>query len=128
MKTNEDKNLEKLVDTIMKDSKIETPSIDFTAKVMAQVVASNKSEVYVYKPLISKPVFLLIFGCFIALMLFLEPQKDSWINHLNIEKFHNSSITTLFNFSKFAIYSTTVGTLMLLIQISYLKKYFDKSL
>ena len=41
MKENEDKFLEKLVDTIMKDSKLEKPSLDFTAKVMSQVFTTK---------------------------------------------------------------------------------------
>lgn len=41
MNVNEDKLLENLVDTIMKDSKLETPSLDFTTKVMLQVLTTK---------------------------------------------------------------------------------------
>lgn len=125
MKENEDKILEKLVETIMKDSKLEKPSLDFTTKVMSQVLITKTSEVYVYKPLISKYVFILVFVCFIILLFYLEPQTDNWINHLSQRVFYNIYSTSQFAFSKITIYSVVVATLMLVIQISFLKKHFD---
>lgn len=130
MKTTEDKLLEKLVDTIMKDSKLETPSIDFTKKVMSQVVKSKMSESYVYEPLIPKSVFIIVLGCLFTLFIYViangETQKDGWINHLYINKFYNSSYIKLFNFSKISIYAVAFASIMLLIQIVFLKKYFEK--
>ena len=121
MKENEDKFLEKLVDTIMKDSKLEKPSLDFTAKVMSQVLTTKTSEVYVYKPLISKYVFILVFGCFITLFFYLEPQTDNLSHRI----FYNIYLTSQFAFSKITIYSVVLATLMLVIQISFLKKHFN---
>jgi len=125
MKENEDKFLEKLVDTIMKDSKLEKPSLDFTAKVMSQVLTTKTSEVYVYKPLISKYVFILVFGSFITLLFYLEPQTDNWIDYISHRVFYNIYSTAQFAFSKITIYSVVLATLMLVIQISFLKKHFD---
>ena len=128
MKATEDKLLEKLVDTIMKDSKLETPSLDFTSNVMSQVKAPKTSDVFVYKPLIPKFAFVLVFGCFLTMLFFLEPQQDSWITQLNIERFYTNFSTSLFSFSKITIYSVVLATLLLFIQISFLKKYFDNQL
>lgn len=128
MNANEDKLLENLVDTIMKDSKLETPSLDFTTKVMLQVLTTKNSEVYVYKPLISKFVFILVFGCFITLFFRLEPQTDSWYGNLSSSIFYNNNSISLFNFSKITIYSVVLATLMLFVQISFLKKYFEDQL
>lgn len=125
MKANEDKLLEKLVDNIMKDSVLETPSLDFATKVMSQVLITKTSEVYVYKPLISKYIFILVFGCFITLFFYLEPRTDSWINHLSYSIFYNNHSTSLCSFSKITIYSVVLATLMLFMQIYFLKKYFD---
>lgn len=129
MKANEDKLLEKLVDTVMKDSTLEKPSFDFTSKVMSQVLTTKNSEVYVYKPLISRQVFILVFGCFIVLFIYLfinkEPQTNSWVYYLNFISVFNDPLTSLFNFSRITIYSVVFATLMLLIQISFLKKHFD---
>ena len=46
----EDKYIEKLVDQIMKDQILESPSFDFTSKVMAQVTVAKTNEITVYKP------------------------------------------------------------------------------
>lgn len=71
MKANEDKNIEKLVDHIMKDTILESPSFDFTSKIMSQVLATKTSDVTVYKPLISRTTFIAIFGFIIALFIYL---------------------------------------------------------
>ena len=125
MKANEDKLLEKLVDTIMKNSKLEKPSLDFTAKIMSQVLTTKTSEVYVYKPLISKYVFILVLGCLIALFFYLKPQTDNSINRLSDSLFYNINRIALFSFSKITVYSVGIATLFLFIQISFLKKHFD---
>ena len=49
MEANENKELEKLVDKMMSDLTLESPSIDFTSKVMAQVVVTKTSDVTLYK-------------------------------------------------------------------------------
>lgn len=125
MKANEDKLLEKLVDTIMKNSKLEKPSLDFTAKIISQVLTTKTSEVYIYKPLISKYVFILVLGCLIALFFYLKPQTDNSINRLIDNLFYNINRIALFSFSKITVYSVGIATLFLFIQISFLKKHFD---
>ena len=128
MKPNEDKLLEKFVDTIMKDSVLETPSSDFTSKVMSQVLTTKTSEVYVYKPLISKYVFILVFGCLITLFFYLKPQTDNSINRLSDSVFYNINRMSLFSFSKITVYSVGITTLLLFIQILFLKKHFENQL
>lgn len=132
MKPNEDKLLEKFVDTIMKDSVLETPSSDFTTKVMSQVLTQKTSDVYVYKPLISKQVFIIIFGSFILLFMYLFSnggiQNDNLINYKYFNFFQNINLMSLYNFPKITIYAVVLATLMLFIQISFLKKHFDNQL
>ena len=62
MNENVDKHIEKLVDKAMKDSVLETPSFDFTSKVMQHVTATSKSKATVYEPLISKKVWFVVFA------------------------------------------------------------------
>ena len=128
MKANEDKLLEKLMDNVMKDSKLETPSLDFTTKVMSQVLTIKKSEVYVYKPLIPKYVFILAIGCFVTMMYYLEPQPNSWISSLSNNMYYKYFTTSQFNFSEATVYSVVSITLLLFAQIVLLKKYFDNQL
>ena len=62
MKSNEDNHLEKLVEHMMKESSLESPSPDFTQRVMAEILATEKSKALVYKPVISKKAWFIILG------------------------------------------------------------------
>jgi|SRR6185312_8839342 len=132
MKANEDKQIEKLVDHFMKDTVLESPSHDFTSKVMSKVLASQTSDVTVYKPLISKSVFIVIFGCIITLFIYLfmngEKQENSWFSHIKFNLFYNNELTSVFKVSKIMLYAVVSTTIMLLVQISFLKNYFNKQL
>ncbi len=66
MKKNVDKQIENLVDKVMKQSTLETPSIDFTSHIMVQVEAAKQSTSTTYQPLISKRVWAIISIGFIA--------------------------------------------------------------
>lgn len=61
MKDNMDNHIEKLVDKSMKKIELESPSLDFTKNVMTQIDALEKSSITSYKPLISKPMWFVIF-------------------------------------------------------------------
>lgn len=132
MKANEDKLLAELVDNIMKDAILEPPSSDFTTKVMSSLVITKTNEVFVYKPLIPRSVFILFFGCLVTCVIYLlideKPQTNSWFNNTTFNSVYNYQITSLFNFSKITVYSVVSATLMLFIQISFLKKYLDNQL
>ena len=128
MKANNDKILEKLVDNIMKDSQVESPSFDFTANVMSKVLTTKTNEAYVYKPLISRSVFFLVFGSVLLLFIYAfihgELSKDIRINYLNFSIAYNTLPISFLNFSKETSYILFLSTLMLLIQISFLKHLF----
>ena len=130
MKANEDKNIEKLVDHIMKDAVLESPSFDFTSKIMSQVLATKTSDVTVYKPLISRTTFIAIFGCIIALFIYLfisgAQQTNGWFSNLNFNLLYNNKLASIFKFSKITTYTVVLTTLMLFIQIPLLKNHFDK--
>lgn len=132
MKAKEDKLLEELVDNMMKDSVLESPSFDFTTKVMSGVLAAKTNKVFVYKPLIPKSVFILFFGCFVALLIYSsingKPQSNSWFGQIVFSSLYKNQIASLFNFSKISMYSVVLATLMLYIQISFLKKHFGNQL
>jgi len=58
-----DKNIENLIDKMMAENTLESPSIDFTSKIMSQVLVAEKSKIKTYKPLISnQPGFLWAFA------------------------------------------------------------------
>lgn len=132
MKENKDEYLEKLVEDIMKNARVEAPSADFTANIMAKVLATKINEIYVYKPLISKSIFFLFSGVLILLffynVIYGESQKDSWFNQLNFDVFYNNISVSFLNFSNVTIYAVGLATVLFLVQISFLKKYFDNSI
>jgi hypothetical protein len=130
MKANEDKLVEKLVDHIMKDAVLTSTSSDFTSKVMLQIAATQTSKTTVYKPLISKSVLILILAGVVALFIYVildkTPQK-SWADDLDFNLIFENSLNPLLKFSKITLYCAVFTTIMLFMQISFLKKHFDKN-
>lgn len=129
MKVNEDKHIEKFVDKVMKELVIERPSIDFTSKVMAQVISTKKSEISTYQPLISNYVWLIILGSFLTLVFFLitngDTSTNSWISSLDLSVFSNNIFSKV-KFSKITFYAVLLLTLMFYIQIPLIKNQIDK--
>lgn len=132
MKTNRDKQLEEIVDKLMNETSLEKPSLDFTAKVMSQVYAADTSTATLYKPLISKRSWLIIFGIIILLLVYLvsngNEQSDNWLKLANFSEINNSIIKSFtgFKFSAITIYAVVLSTIMLFIQITFLNHYFNK--
>jgi len=132
MKTNPDKHLEEIVDKLMRETSLEKTSADFTAKVMFRVLTANTSTATIYKPLISKQAWFIIFGSIILLMVYLifsgDAPAGSWFNFINFTGINNSIIKSFtgFKFSAITIYAVVLSAVMLLIQITYLKHYFNK--
>lgn len=124
MKEN-DKNIEKFIEKIMEEASLETPSFDFTSKIMAQVTVAESAKIKEYKPLISKQAWFAIFGIFAFFIGFSligtdqKPQFDFGLNSFL------KQLPTL-HFSDTITYSILIVTLMVLIQIPLLKNYFDK--
>ena len=126
----DDKKIEAFIDKLMSADALEQPSLDFTAHVMSKVEAISNSTVTVYKPLISKPVWMLIISAFVALVgyvVFNEPSTSSGL----LERFDLSGVSNpleniSFNFSKTLMYAMVLMAVMFSIQIPVLKHYFNK--
>ena len=135
MKENEDKNMEQFVERVMKETPMESPSYGFTSKVMANVLAVDKSKATTYKPLISRKGWILIFAGIVAILLYLllsdstQAANHSWLIDLSGKNFIptlNSS--NLFQFSRLTINVVVAATVLVLIQIALLKSYLNKRL
>ena len=125
------KYIEKLVENLMMESSLESPSIDFTNKVMAEVLAAQKSKTLVYKPIISKKAWVLIFGGIFALFTFLILNRNASSSAFSFN-------VSFFSFDKFfkpisgmqisPLTSNVVllAVVMLFIQIFLLKNYFTR--
>jgi len=135
MQEHEDKYLDSFTKKVIKKADIEAPSIHFTSEIMSQVAALNNTSVTSYKPLISKKAWGLIALGFIMLCVYLvlgaETEKQSWFSTLDFSVLSNNKVSHAlsgFKISKTLMYAIAFFGLMLCIQITFLKNYFDKRL
>lgn len=125
----DEKRIEAVIDRLMANQTLEQPSLDFTDNVMFKVEAISAATVY--KPLIPKYIWFIIFGSFVALVgyiYFNDPLiSNGWTDRFN---FTNSSINPLqnvsFGFSKTLMYAMVFLAITVSIQIPLLKHYFSK--
>lgn len=118
-----DKVLEEFIDKVMKKEDLESPSIDFTSKVMSQIMIAKESKVLRYTPLISVTTW----GVLIVLMALLFVYKggsSSEIGHLYTAYFSN--VFSEIHFSSKTVYAILIVPIMVLVQVSLLKSYYDK--
>lgn len=129
MNTKEDKHIEKLIDKMMKDQTLETPSLDFTSKVMNKVMASKKSQAFKYKPLISKQTILIILSVIVILVSYTflhgTTGPSKWTIPVDFSFLYKSNISRMFSFSKITTYIAVLGTIMLFAQIAFLRNHFN---
>ena len=135
MKNNIDKHLEKLTNKIMEETSLESPSFDFTDNIMSQVQIIKTSDVTVYKPLISKSIWILIALGFITLIGYLilgtTSQDSEALFTINFDALFNNRFTKALSAMKFSdtlMYAIVSLGIMLFIQIPLLKNYFDNRL
>jgi hypothetical protein len=124
----EDKNIENLIDKMMAENTLETPSFDFTSKIMAQVLVAEKSKVKNYKPLISKSIWIIIGFGLLSLAIYASLFSETE-NNLEIGKSYADNVSAFFSgihISKNILYAILIVPFMILIQIGVLKNYFDK--
>lgn len=132
MKENNDNELEKFVDRLMKDASLESPSPEFTANLMTKVLATEMDKATVYKPLISKKAWFIISGCIIALAGYLifgtNAQTTGWFESPGLNSVNDGILKSLpdFKFSGITLYSVILLAVLLLVQITFLKNYFNK--
>lgn len=134
MKESEDKHVEKLIDRLMKEVSVETPSLDFTAKVMSEVLVTKKTPVFTYKPLLSKWFWLVLFCGVTATLCVAFWSGDIGTGKgygLELMRMVDSKILSFesgIKFSKVSMYAVIVLVLMLFVKISMLKNRYDKEL
>ncbi len=129
MNMKEDKHIEDLIDQMMKNQTLETPSFDFTSKVMDRVSVSQKNKAFEYKPLISKQTSLIVLSILVILISYVLQQgttgNSKWSIPLDFSFLSKSNISGMFSFSKITTYIAVPGTLMLFAQITFLRNHFN---
>jgi hypothetical protein len=126
-----EKKIEAFIDKLMSADRLEQPSLDFTDKVMLKVEAISNSTATVYKPLISKSIWYIIIGCFVALIGYIylkEPViNNGWFNRFDLSNVSLNPLENVsFNFSKTLMYAVVLLAIMVSIQVPLLKHYFNK--
>lgn len=129
-----DKKLEHLVDKMMKETSLETPSVDFTSNVMSQVEVMANSNVTTYKPLISKPVWFGLLALLIGALVysfFNSTTESSWLSDIDFGILADNEIgynLPSLMFSETMLYSVLLFGLMFTVQIPLLRGYFNRRL
>lgn len=133
MNAHENKQMDDLSKKVIQKATLESPSFDFTAQIMAQLSELKQSETTIYKPLISKTAWFVIFGGFAALVSYTffatQMRMESSFSAFDFSILTNNKVSGLFSritFSKTLLYALAFLSVMVLVQVSFLKAYFDK--
>lgn len=131
----ENKNIEELDDfakKYLKEISPEKAPIDFTASIINSIVKEKTSGVFKTSALISKKGWFLIAATFVAFLcipFFSSKENTITFPELNfsfLEKFQNLNILQGVTISNTVLYAVFLFAFMLLIQLVFLKKYFEK--
>lgn len=124
----EDKNLENLIEKMMAENTLQSPSADFTSNLMSQILVAEKAKIKPYKPLISISTWIFI-GVALAFLIAYNVFFAGTQNNLEIGKSYTDKISAIvsgIHISKTLLYALLVVPFMILIQVGVLKNYFDK--
>ncbi|WP_299157210.1 hypothetical protein [uncultured Tenacibaculum sp.] len=119
----------------IKEISEETPSVDFTANLMDVLLKEEKSEIYKATPLISKKGWFILIGILVTSILYVSRGTSlTWVKmpKLNLDGYFSKiQISNLFDgitVSNTMLYASFFFTIMIFVQIHYLKNHFTKNL
>jgi hypothetical protein len=126
------KELDAFAKKYVKEVSIEKPSLDFTASLMQKIVIESNSEVFKAKALISKKGWFIISLLMLAIIFIpFKTSEKSIINFPKIDfsffdKLQLSNLYESISISNNVLYAVFFFGLMIIAQIVFLKKHFDK--
>ena len=133
MQEHTEQHLDKLAKKVVKSSTLESPSLDFTANVMAEIEASSISEITVYKPLISKRswfiLMIIIGGGLIYSFTGSNIESTGLLEKMDFSIISDNMVTEAlagFTISKIFAYAIGFFGLVFFVQIPMMKHYLDK--
>jgi hypothetical protein len=128
-----DKNIEDFTKYVIEEAQIDGPSEDFVKKVMKSVKSESEiSSIKIYKPLISKTAWVVIFGVFIVLSVFMltgsAPSSSIFtkINFTFIDKIPSVNLFESIHFSNTFTFSFMFFSVLVLFQLLAIKNYFNR--
>lgn len=130
----EDKKLEALVNKMMEDARLESPSVDFTQNVMQQIEVETSNTTSQYKPVVSGKVLSLAFVAFIALLILIGSQvgvdsSQGWFKNLNMGSWFQTNWDWMghYSSSKVMVYGFVFLGFMFFAQVPWMKKQLHKT-
>lgn len=132
MKKEIDKELDEFVGRLLRETPMESPSLNFTSKIMARVETMPQNELFIYRPLISKYVWggialVLFIGCLLVVFGNFEMAPSLWsfmdVERPNFDLFKN---IPRFSMPNTLIYGVLGFSFFACIQIVLIKHQFDK--
>ncbi len=133
----ENKHIEELdffAKKYINDIESEIPSMDFTKNIMATIEATETSKVFKTEPLISKKVWLLLLVTLIASIFYVYKKSTTQLMNLPKVEWDIFSKIKIFDafknieVSNVTLYACFFFTLLIFVQISFLKNRFEKRL
>jgi len=135
MKANSDQHIEHMVDKMMKEISLDTPSSNFTTNVMTQVETIVNQSTIKYQPLISKRSWVLILISVFTLIIYFvfdaSLESSGWFSGIDFSLVSSNKLTNTMSslkLSKTTFYAVIILSVMLFVQIPVLKYYFNKRL
>lgn len=132
MKESVDKKLDKLSRRMVEDAKLDQPSFGFTTNILDQIKSLSNSSLFVYRPLISKRVWLLIGLAVISLVLFLlvdNSQNSNVVLQWDLKIVPDFQIQNPFEaieIPKSLLYASFAFLAMCIIQFGLIKRFLDR--
>ena len=131
----QDKNTEEFAKYILKEASLESPSENFVSNIMDAIALENsKSKAIIYKPLISKSSwFIMAISLIVLFGILLTVNMESSVIFSKIDisylnKFSGINIFEKVKISTVFTYSCVLFSVMVLFQLLYIKKYFNKNI
>jgi membrane-associated PAP2 superfamily phosphatase len=135
MQEHTEQYLDKLAKKVMQSTPLEKPSLDFTANIMSKVSNIASNDITVYKPLISKRMWLVIAVLVVGSLFYgifgSGLEAIGWFDKVDLSVISNNKITETISgirFSKTLVYAIGLCGLVFFIQIPMMKHYLDKRL
>lgn len=120
-------DIESLIKSVIKEEGLESPSVDFSEKIMSTIKTSN-SKVKIYEPLIPGSVLKVIFSSLALVTLYIiftsghQTQMTYFDNFLNRFKSLHIDLEIPANIS----YIIISALIMLMIQVIMISKFYRK--
>ncbi|MEZ4811717.1 MAG: hypothetical protein R2819_15255 [Allomuricauda sp.] len=132
MDKHKEQQVEALVDRVMGETGLESPSKDFTRNLMSKIETQSVSEAVQYRPLLSKKALVAIVAVFIAAfilgLVYAPEDAKNWIPTFQFEPYFKKAWgwTEFYTSSKATLYAVLLFGVMFLVQIPWLKRYIER--